>query len=168
MPQSQWRRKWVKFWVNECLEGTVRFDFSPAERGVWYDLIMLAGRCRVPGTISANEHTAYPHSYIAGLLNVELELLETTLKKCVDSGRVTEDSEGIHLTNWPHYQSEYQRQKPYRVAGRSGNKIHKLCPVCGFKALTNETYCPKCAEEGKENELRIDYKGGKYGHMVQG
>jgi len=114
MAKSRWRRVWVKMWVNECLEGTIRFDFTPAERGVWYDLVLLAGRCRVPGVISANETTPYPHSYIAGLLNIDLELLEKTLEKCKVSGRIKETEHGIELVNWEHYQSEYQRQKPYR------------------------------------------------------
>ena len=108
------RRTWVKMWVNECLEGSIRFDFSPAERSIWYDLILMAGRCRVPGIISANSNTPYPHSYIAGLLNVPIDLFENTLKKCEASGRVKETKAGIELINWEHYQSEYQRQKPYR------------------------------------------------------
>ena len=114
MAKSRWRRTWVKMWVNESLEGTIRFDFTPAERGVWYDLILMAGRCRLPGVISANENTPYPHSYIAGILNVDLELLETTIQKCKESGRIEENERGIKLVNWEHYQSEYERQKPYR------------------------------------------------------
>lgn len=118
MAKSRWRRVWIKLWVNECLEGTIRFDFTPAERGVWYDLILLAGRCRVPGVISANETTPYPHSYIAGLLNIDLELLEKALEKCKASGRIKETRRGIELVNWEHYQSEYERQKPYRQGKR--------------------------------------------------
>jgi len=114
MAKSGWRRVWVRMWVHECLEGTIRFDFTPAERSVWYDLILLSGRCRVPGVISANETTPYPHSYIAGLLNIELQLLEVTLEKCKTSGRLKETERGIELTNWDHYQNEYERQKPYR------------------------------------------------------
>ncbi|MBA7713276.1 hypothetical protein ES703_122277 [subsurface metagenome] len=114
MAKSRWRRTWVKMWVNESLEGTIRFDFTPAERGVWYDLILMAGRCRVPGVISANETTPYPHSYIAGILNVDLELLDTTIEKCKKSGRIKENKQGLQLVNWEHYQSEYQRQRPYR------------------------------------------------------
>lgn len=114
MARARWRRTWVKMWVNECLEGSIRFDFSPAERSIWYDLILMAGRCRVPGIISANSNTPYPHSYIAGLLNVPIDLFESTLKKCEASGRVKETKAGIELINWEHYQSEYQRQKPYR------------------------------------------------------
>lgn len=114
MAKSRWRRTWVKIYVNECLEGTIRFDFTPAERGVWYDLILLAGRCRIPGLIAANENAPYPHSYIAGLLNIDQGLFETTLEKCKKSNRILENSEGIKLINWEHYQSEYERQKPYR------------------------------------------------------
>jgi len=112
--KSRWRRTWVKMWVNECLQGSIRFDFSPAERGVWYDLILLAGNCRVPGVISANETTPYPYNYIAGILNIDLALLEKTLEKCKGSGRVKETERGLELVNWEHYQSEYERQKPYR------------------------------------------------------
>lgn len=120
MAKSRWRRLWVKMWVEECLEGTIRFDFTSAERGVWYDLIMLAGHCRVPGIISANENTAYPHSYIAGKLNVDIELFERTLEKCKSGKdpRIKETDEGIVLINWDHYQSEYQRQKPFRKGGK--------------------------------------------------
>ncbi|MBA7483024.1 hypothetical protein ES705_28335 [subsurface metagenome] len=121
MAKSRWRRTWVKMWVNESLEGTIRFDFTPAERGVWYDLILMAGRCRVPGVISANETTPYPHSYIAGVLNVDLGLLETTIDKCKASGRIEEIEQGLKLTNWEHYQSEYERQKPYRQQKQEGD-----------------------------------------------
>ncbi len=125
MAKSRWRRVWVKMWVNESLEGTIRFDFTPAERGVWYDLILLAGRCRVPGVISANETTPYPHNYIAGLLNIDLELLEKTLEKCKASGRIKETGCGVELVNWEHYQSEYQRQKPYRQKKEDPDKYTK-------------------------------------------
>jgi len=108
------RRKWVKIWVDESLTGTVRFDLTPAERSIWYDLIILAGACRVPGQISSNETTPFPHDYIANLLQVPLDLLQTTLKKLADTGRVSENENGIHITNWLKYQSEYDRQKKYR------------------------------------------------------
>lgn len=137
MAKSRWRRTWVKMWVNECLQGTIRFDFGPDERGVWYDLIILAGNCRIPGIISPNGNSPYPHKYIAGLLNIDLELLEKTLEKCQASGRIEETEQGIKLVNWEHYQSEYERQKPYRQAkkveddpdkftkGKLGHMVHR-------------------------------------------
>jgi len=122
MAKSRWRRTWVKMYVNECLEGSIRFDFTPAERSIWYDLVLMAGRCRNPGIISANEKAPYPHKYIAGMLNVDVELLESTLAKCKVSGRIVENDSGIELVNWEHYQSEYQRQKPYREKKTEGKK----------------------------------------------
>ena len=63
-------RRWIKMWVQESLIGTVRFDFTPAERGVWYDLLLLAGNCRMEGVIAAGPGRPYPHGWIAGTLNV--------------------------------------------------------------------------------------------------
>ncbi len=107
-------RRWIKLWVNEMLTGTVRFDFSPAQRGVWCDLLVLAGNCRMEGIIAAGPGVPYPHHWIAGTLNISIELLEETLEKCVKSERISENSSGIHILNWSKYQSEYDRQKPYR------------------------------------------------------
>lgn len=107
-------KRWIKLWVHESLEGTIRFDFSPEERAVWYDLLLLAGRCRREGVIAPSEGAAFPHLWIAGTLNISEELLDRTLKKCIDTERVRENSNGIEIINWARYQSEYERQKPYR------------------------------------------------------
>jgi len=56
----------------------------------------------------------FPHNWIAGTLNVSIELLEETLLKCKKSGRIYENNDGIKILNWGKYQSEYDRQKPYR------------------------------------------------------
>jgi len=107
-------RKWIKLWVKESLIGTIRFDFTPAERGVWFDLLALAGNSRFDGVIAPGEGSKYPHPWIAATLDIPLELLEQTLEKCQQSRRIIEDADGIHIVNWTKYQSEYQRQKPYR------------------------------------------------------
>jgi len=127
--------RYVKMFVSECLEGTIRFDFDPAERSVWYDLVILGGRMRVKGLICARPGTPYPHTWIAGVLNVPLELLEATLKKCEKTERVHENGDGIQILNWSKYQSEYQRQKHYRDAkkereGIGGKKKGHTVPRC--------------------------------------
>jgi len=106
--------RYVKMYVAECLEGTIRFDFEPAERGVWYDLVILAGRMRVKGLIGAGSGIPYPRRWIAGILNIDEELLELTIEKCKKTHRISENSNGIRILNWNKYQSEYDRQKPYR------------------------------------------------------
>jgi len=94
--------------------GSVRWQLTPAERSVWIDLICLAGFGATSGVVADNDGRPYPHSFIANRLNIPQALLESTLKKCKDEGRITEDDTGIHVTHWESYQSEYQRQKPSR------------------------------------------------------
>jgi len=108
------RRTWIKLYPIDCLDGSIRYQLEPAERGVWYDLLNFSAICATPGTISDKDSRPYPHSFIANRLNVLLELLETTLAKCIEEGRIIENGTGIHIVNWDAYQSEYQRQKPYR------------------------------------------------------
>lgn len=107
-----WKRTWVKFWVSECIDGSMREQLEPDERGVWYDLIILSARCRIPGVISSNETEAMSHKRIAGILNISEALLARTLKKCQEQNRIAFDEKGlIQILNWKKYQSEYQRQK---------------------------------------------------------
>jgi hypothetical protein len=108
------KRAWVKLHINGMLNGSVRYQLEPEERGTWVDLLCFAGLGLMPGTISDNDLRPYPHSFLANRFNIPLELLETTLKKCIDEGRITENGDGIHINNWSSYQSEYQRQQSYK------------------------------------------------------
>jgi len=114
MPRAGWRRTWIKLYSIDCLEGSIRYQLEPDERGVWYDILNLSAICATPGLISDKDSRPYPHSFIANRLNIPLELLERTLKKCEHEGRISENDTGINITNWAAYQSEYERQKPYR------------------------------------------------------
>lgn len=111
-------RRWVKLWVTECLEGSIRYQLQPDERSCWYDLIMFAAMGSPPGHICDRDSRPLPRSFIASRLNIPEALLETTLDQCIDEGRITEDEHGIHITHWDRYQSEYDRQKPYRDKGK--------------------------------------------------
>lgn len=108
------RKTWIKLYPIDCLEGSIRYQLKPDERSVWYDLLNFAAVCASPGLIADKDKRPYPHSFIAGRLNISIALLKRTLKKCKEEGRITENKQGIHITNWHAYQSEYQRQKPYR------------------------------------------------------
>lgn len=110
------RRPWIKLYPIDCLEGSIRYQLEADERGVWYDLLNLAAIGSVPGTIADKDGRPYPHSFVANRLNIPVELLERTLDKCKEEGRIGENETGIHISNWSAYQSEYQRQKPYREA----------------------------------------------------
>lgn len=115
------KRAWVKIHIHGMLNGSVRYQLEPAERATWVDLLCFAGLGMVPGIVSDNDLRPYPHSFLANRFNILLELLESTLKKCIDEGRVVEDEQGIHIVNWAEYQSEYQRQKVSR--GQSAESV---------------------------------------------
>lgn len=131
------RRTWVKLFVTGWLHGSIRWQLEPDERGVWADLIAMAGECGKEGKICDNDGRAYPRQFIANTLNIPIELLDRTIAKCMHDGRIEEKSDIIKITNWAVYQSEYERQKPYRQAkkveddpdkftkGKLGHMVHR-------------------------------------------
>jgi len=86
------------------------------ERGVWYDMLILAGWNRIPGQLSANENVPIPKKRIAAWLNISTKLLAHCLAEFEKMGRIKTDEQGvIHILNWDKYQySDYDRQKKYR------------------------------------------------------
>ena len=114
MARGVGRRTWIKLHTHGILHGSISYQLNDAEQSVWVKLLCLAGECNRDGQISDNDGRPFPHGFIAHEIHTVLELLETTLNKCIEEGRITEDGSGIHITNWATYQSEYQRQKPYR------------------------------------------------------
>lgn len=108
------RRVWVKLHVTGWLHGSIRWQLEPAERGVWADLIALAGECGKDGAIVDNDDGPLPLSFIANQLNIPAALLDSTLAKCQAENRIIFKDGTISLVNWAAYQSEYDRQKKYR------------------------------------------------------
>ena len=127
-------RKWIKIWVAESLRGTMRFDFTPAERGVWYDLLALAGDSRQDGLITPGKDQKYPLNWISGTLNISPSLLHRTLEKCKTYSRIEVNDNGIRILNWNKYQSEYERQKPFRLQP----KLQPKLPVEGEGDIEEE------------------------------
>lgn len=105
---------WVKLHITGWLHGSIRWQLEPDERGVWADLIALAGECLSGGKICDNDERPYPRGFIANQLNIPQELLGRTIAKCRRDGRLEDRDDMIVLTNWQVYQSEYERQKQYR------------------------------------------------------
>ena len=108
------RRLWIKLYITGMLHGSIRWQLEPDERATWVDLLCLAGECGKGGIICDNDRKPLPRSYIANHLNISLELLERTIKKNEDAKRISQKDGLIIITNWKSYQSEYERQRPYR------------------------------------------------------
>jgi len=161
MERAKRKRAWVKMYPQDCLFGSINFQLEPAERCVWYELIYFSALCATPGTISDKDNRPYPHTYIANRLNVPAELLESTLEKCIEEGRIKDNLTGLHIVNWKAYQSEYDRQKPYRQAKGGGvAQRFKECPECHYlievtRVTERMEICPQCNKKGKEVTLVI-------------
>ena len=120
------RRIYRKSWPFDNLFGTLRHELASGERGIWNDLLDMAKISRVrPGLIAAGKNTAYNHQWLANFLNVSIEELEITLKKLEKTERIIENGNGIEILNWARYQSEYERQKPYRQKEDDRNKYKR-------------------------------------------
>lgn len=153
------RRKWIKLHCDGILHGSINYQLSDAEQMVWVKLLALAGSIGRDGQISDNDGRPFPPKFIAHELHISVELLESTVKKCKEEGRLREDEHGLYITNWSVYQSEYDRQKPYRQGYKTHKKENKYCPECGYHAHTDDKFCPDCAGKGKDVELYPDFSG---------
>jgi len=123
------RRSWVKLWVNEWLDGTTRFEMSDAQRAFWIDLLAMAGRSRFPGIVCAGQidgkFVGYPLSKYQSLMAKPIDV-EQTFKLFERTGKIVVEVTSetpvrlykVSLCNWTKFQSEYQRQKPYRLHGK--------------------------------------------------
>ena len=131
------KRTWVKFWVTGWLHGSIRWQLEPAERSVWADLICLAGECGRNGAICDNDGVPLPRTFIAGQFNIPTTLLDRTIAKSIHDNRLSENEGLLSITNWEKYQSEYERQKPYRE------------------------------KKKQDSDDPEKFTKGKYGHMVQ-
>lgn len=110
-------KKWIKLWIAENLRGTIRWDFTAEERGVWYDLLAIAGESRHEGYLAANTEYEYPDTWIAATLNIPLKLLQRVVAKCEATDRIERTESGLRIVNWSKYQSEYERQAKYKKEG---------------------------------------------------
>ncbi len=110
------KRSWIKLWVNESLRGTIRFQLTPEQRGVWYDILLFAAAVSDNGIIADRSGKPFPVKFLAAQLNISERLMTATLKSCVEEGRIVNRDGVLVIQNWAKYQSDYLRQKPYRKA----------------------------------------------------
>ena len=69
---------WFPWWPEKWLWGTIRIECTPAERGIWVDLLSLASKD--DGHIRANEETPYPIQQLAGMLIIPEKELDAALE----------------------------------------------------------------------------------------
>jgi hypothetical protein len=101
------RHKWIKLHTEDWLDGSLRDKHSFAHRGLWADLLAMAGRSKTPGVIHLAPGHPYTHEQLAARLGATVEEFEDLLVKHVEEGRVKENGDGIHIVNWDTYQTAF-------------------------------------------------------------
>ena len=110
-------RKWVKLHCREWIEGTIRQE-EPAIRCVFADLLALAGDGKYGdvGVIKLANGISLSDKQICAILQIKTTLWKKAKTLLLDSKRIEiTPQNAIIISNWAKYQSEYQRQKPYRT-----------------------------------------------------
>jgi len=110
------RRTWIKLYVDQCLRGSMMSELDEQERFVWFGFLLLAGDCAHEGWICATENSGYTDIQLADLLKTNPELIKKAKKKFLKFEKIEIEPDGIIvILKWHLYQSEYLRQKSYRV-----------------------------------------------------
>ncbi len=109
---------WFPWWPDKWIFGSVRIECSPAERGIWVDLLSFASKD--DGYIRANEETPYLLKQLAGILLIEEKELEDAIEKFIKLGKLKRTKEGtLYIIKWNKYQ--FSKRHKRRVEVSNGN-----------------------------------------------
>ncbi len=140
---------WFPWWPEKWLWGTIRIECTPAERGIWVDLLSLASKD--DGHIRANEETPYPIKQLAGMLIIPEKELDAAIKKFIKMGKLTETKTGtLYVTKWDKYQFS-ERHKRRIEEGES----EKEDIVSEESALKNSILNNNTLNNNKEQKITL-------------
>jgi hypothetical protein len=109
-------RKWFKVYADKWLEGTMR-DETPDIRGIFVDLLALAasGKYGDIGVIALQNGVGLTDSQVENLLKLTKFQWRKAKNRLILTERIAVNSANVvTIINWKKFQSEYERQKPYR------------------------------------------------------
>lgn len=111
MARGAWKKRYVKIFVTGWLHGSIRWQMTSEERGVWADFLMMAGEIQKDGAICDNDGRPLPREFLAHEFHIKPTLLNRVINMCLAEGRLEERDDVLWVTNYAEYQSEYERQK---------------------------------------------------------
>jgi len=124
-----WRKSWSKLNIfGKNGDGICsKRKLLPEERSVLDDYLDLAELSPIRGSICIAKNIGYSIEQLSKILVTPSDTLEKAEKKLIELKIITVDNNRVlEITNWSLYQSEYDRQKPYRVTTNSyKKKLHK-------------------------------------------
>ena len=101
---------WFPLYGEKWLFGSTRYELEHAERAIFVDLMALANRDN--GFIRANEQFPYTIEHLAGMLHANVDLVETTLLKCIKFGKLEKLENGIYrIKSWDDFSLTDRRKR---------------------------------------------------------
>lgn len=154
------RRSWIKLWVSEWLDGTVRWQLNSQQRAIWADLLALAGYSRFPGIVTpgrdGKEFCAYPVAHLANIFGCSQETVRETLQLLEQQGRIAYKEGVVYILNWEKYQSEYQQKRQRRrytePTRADGDYVPRKSPKCPPKTPPEEVEVKRDGDKDIEGD----------------
>jgi len=129
---------WFPWWPDKWIFGSVRIEFTPAERGIWVDMLSLASKD--DGHIRANEETPYPLQQLAGMLIIPEKELDAAIKKFIKNKKLTKLKSGtLYVTKWEKYQfsERHKRRVEDKMSEKTAIVPKKRTPIIDNSTLHN-------------------------------
>lgn len=140
---------WVPMYADKWLFGSTRLELDPGERSVFVDLIMMGSKDN--GYIRANETIPYPPKQLAAFLNISEELLQSTISKCLQYGKLNEISAGMwRIASWDNF----RLSKSYKSELETGKK--SVPGIQRTESSLQRTESSPIIEENRVEEKRIE------------
>ena len=142
--------EWIPLWIDKWLMGSTRFELDPAERSVFLDLMVLAAKD--DGYIRANQSMGYPIEYLARILNVSIELLTSSISKCIKYEKIKDIGNGAYyLVNWESYRLS-PRHKKRLMSQNNDIASQKNDPFSVSVSVSKSLFLEEEKKEGDKGE----------------
>ena len=155
---------WFPWWPDKWIFGSVRIEFTPAERGIWVDMLSLASKD--DGHIRANEETPYPLTQLAGMLIIPEKELDAAIKKFIKHKKLTKLKSGtLYVTKWEKYQfsERHKRRVEDEMSDNPDTTSKKETPILNNNKINKNTLNNNkinkskslCLKKNQDEDIRL-------------
>jgi hypothetical protein len=117
-------RTWIKIYCSSWIAGSIREE-SPGIRAMWIDLLAMVGGGQFAdtGELKITTGVGLLDEQIAHVMKVPVSVWRDAKDRLILTKRIEmRPGNCLHVINWNKYQSEYRRQKKYRMAVTKSDK----------------------------------------------
>lgn len=171
MPRPKRKLRWIKFYIQETLQGSTAYELTAAQESVWWRLCLLAGQWDDEGIIHTDRNR------LAGVLGRPRDLVERTIARCMEVEKIELLADGkLKVSNFLKYnplkwEKEYYGEERQNKAEQSRIKQNSLPPLKSkdIRVKNKDTEKSEDAESQRNPEkleCSKEYSSGKYGKYI--